>query len=89
MTTENTSHSSKSRWSARTIIAFLGFSVIAAFYLWTEHRVHLIAVLPLLPWLILLLCPLMHFFMHGKHGHGGHGDDKPDEHNHQSTPGGE
>jgi hypothetical protein len=29
MTTETTSRSSKSRWSARTIIAFLGFSVIA------------------------------------------------------------
>lgn len=46
-------------------IAFLG---IAAFYLLTEHRAH---VLGILPYLLLLACPLMHMFMH--HGHGEHG----------------
>jgi hypothetical protein len=49
----------------------LGFCVlaaIAAFFLWEEHRVH---VLGALPYLLLLLCPLMHFLMH--RGHGGHG----------------
>jgi hypothetical protein len=48
-----------------------GFAVlvtVAAFFLWTEHRAHLLGVLP---YLIFLLCPLSHFFMH--RGHGGHG----------------
>ena len=50
-------------------IALLAFLAIAAFFLWTEHRAHLLGVLP---WLLLAACPLMHLFMHG--GHGGHGD---------------
>lgn len=76
----------RSRWNPPTIIAFLGFAAVAAFYLWTEHRAHLLGALP---FLIFLICPLMHFFMHGKHGHGKHGDEKPAGHDHQSTPGGE
>ena len=40
-----------------------------AFFLWTEHRAHLLGWLP---YLILLACPVLHIFMHGKHGHGGH-----------------
>jgi hypothetical protein len=40
---------------------------VAAFYLWTEHRAHLLGALP---YIILLACPAMHLFMH--HGHGGH-----------------
>ena len=44
------------------------FLVVAAFFLWMEHRAHLLGVLP---YLIFLLCPLSHFFMH--RGHGGHG----------------
>ncbi|WP_367184420.1 DUF2933 domain-containing protein [Ferrovum sp.] len=51
---------------ARPKIAWLVFAVIAAFYLWTEHRAHLLGALP---FLIFLACPLMHFFMHGGHGH--------------------
>lgn len=52
-----------------TLAAFLG---IAAFFLITEHKAH---VLGFLPYLLLLACPLLHFFMHGRHGnqHGGHG----------------
>ena len=43
---------------------------IAAFFLWTEHRAHVLGVLP---YLIFLACPLIHFFMHRGHGqHGGH-----------------
>ena len=38
---------------------------IAAFFLWQEHRAHLLGVLP---WLLVLACPAMHFFMHRKHG---------------------
>lgn len=50
-------------------IALVGFLTVAAFYLWTEHRAHLLGALP---FLIFLICPLMHFFMH--RGHGGHDD---------------
>lgn len=50
---------------------FLGFLAIAGYFLFTEHRAH---ILPYLPFLLLLACPLMHFFMHRGHGHGhGHG----------------
>ena len=41
---------------------------IAAFFLWTEHRAHVLGVLP---YVVFLACPLIHLFMH--HGHGGHG----------------
>lgn len=48
------------------------FLAIAAFFLFTEHRAHLLGVLP---FLLLLACPLMHVFMH--HGHDTHsGHDK-------------
>ena len=48
-------------------LVFLGFLAIAAYFLWTEHRAH---VVQFLPYVLLLLCPLLHLF-HG--GHGGHG----------------
>lgn len=51
----------------RARIAWIVLAGIAAFYLWAEHRAHLLGVLP---FLLLLGCPLMHLFMHG-HGHGG------------------
>ena len=56
---------------------FWGFVLIAAYFLITEHRAH---VIPYLPLLLVLACPLMHLF----HGHGGHGarrgaDDGADE----------
>jgi hypothetical protein len=40
---------------------------IAAFFLWQEHRAHLLGALP---YLLLLLCPVIHLFMH--RGHRGH-----------------
>jgi hypothetical protein len=46
-------------------IALLLFVIIGGFFLWTEHKAHIMGALP---YLILLLCPLMHVFMH--HGHG-------------------
>ncbi len=49
-------------------VALAVFAAAAAYFLWTEHRAH---VIQYLPWGILALCPLMHFFMH--RGHGGHG----------------
>jgi hypothetical protein len=52
----------------RSKIVWIIFAAIAAFYLWTEHRAHLLGVLPLL---LLLACPLMHLFMHHGHRHDG------------------
>lgn len=43
---------------------------IAAFYLFTEHRAHLVSGLSYLSLLLLVACPLIHVFAHG--GHGGH-----------------
>ena len=57
--------SSRIKWVLITFIA------IGAFFLFAEHRAH---VLPYLPWLLLGSCLLMHSLMHGGHGHGGHGD---------------
>ena len=61
---------------SRTGIALIFFIAIAAFYLVTEHTVH---VFDALPYLLLLLCPLMHLFMHG--GHGSHEDHENHQHN--------
>ena len=52
---------------SRSGIVFFGFAAIAGFFLWEEHKAH---VLGILPYALLLLCPRMHLF-HG--GHGGHG----------------
>jgi hypothetical protein len=49
-------------------LAFCVLAAIALFFLWEEHRAH---ILGLLPYALLLLCPLMHFLMH--RGHGRHG----------------
>jgi hypothetical protein len=46
---------------------FIGFALIAGYFLLTEHRAHVFGALP---YLLLLACPLLHFF----HGHGGHGN---------------
>ena len=54
---------------SRYWIGLTAFLIVAAFFLWTEHRAHLLGVLP---YLIFLACPLIHLFMH--RGHGGHGD---------------
>ena len=70
MTTEH--HPQASRWfRSRTGTVFLVFLAIAAFFLITEHRAHVLGVVP---FLLVLLCPLLHF-LHGRHGggHAGHG----------------
>jgi DUF2933 family protein len=56
---------SDSRWKW----ALVGFLAVAGFFLWTEHRAHLLGALP---FLLILACPLMHIFHHGGHGHGNH-----------------
>ena len=46
------------------------FLAIAIFFLWEEHRAHLLGALP---YVLLLLCPVIHLFMHRGHGsHTGH-----------------
>ena len=63
---------------SRTKWVFIGFLVIAAYFLITEHRAHLFGWLSSYwIWLLLLACPLMHLFMHG--GHGSHGSHRGDE----------
>ena len=57
---------------------------IISFFLWTEHRAHLLGALPLL--LLLAVCPLMHLFMHRGHHHGQH--DGSDKDNSGPEPGG-
>ena len=56
------------RLGTRGRVALAVFFLAAGYFLWTEHRAH---VVQFLPWGILALCPLMHVFMH--RGHGGHG----------------
>ena len=46
-------------------IIFCGFAAIAIFFLWQEHKAHLLG---LLPYLLLLMCPFMHLVMHRGHG---------------------
>lgn len=64
---------------SRTGLALLGFLAIAAFFLLTEHRAH---VLGALPYVLLLLCPLLHFFGHGRHGARGGAPRRGDGHEH-------
>lgn len=68
----NLQRSTSDRLGARGRVALLGFFVAAGYFLWTEHRAH---VIQFLPWAILALCPLMHLFMH--RGHGSHAPDDP------------
>jgi len=64
-------------WRSRSGLVLIGFLAIAAFFLWTEHRAHLLGILP---YALLLLCPLLHLF-HG--GHGGHGGTDDQHKNHK------
>lgn len=62
------------------IPAWLGlclFLAIALFFLWEEHKAHILGALP---YLLLAACPIIHLFMHHGHGqaHGGDGRDPYD-----------
>ncbi len=61
-------------WRSRFGIGCLVMAGVAVWFLWAEHRAHLLGALP---YLFLLACPLMHVFMH--HGHHGnhHRKDEP------------
>ena len=52
----------------RSKVVLLVFLIVAAFFLFTEHRAHLFGALP---YLLLLACPLLHWLMHGGHGRDG------------------
>jgi hypothetical protein len=54
-------------WRSRWSIGWLVLAAVAAWFLWAEHRAHLLGALP---YLLLLACPLMHVFMHHGHHHG-------------------
>ena len=56
-------------WRSPGGIALLVVALVGGFFLYTEHRAHLLGVLPLI---LVLACPLMHVFMHHGHRHGGH-----------------
>ncbi|CAG9172673.1 DUF2933 domain-containing protein [Cupriavidus pinatubonensis] len=55
------------RTVSRSKVALIGFLLVIAYFLWTEHRAH---VIQFLPFLLLSVCPLMHMFMHHGHRHG-------------------
>jgi hypothetical protein len=56
-------------WQSRRGAGCLVLAAVAGWFLWQEHRAHLLGALP---YLIVLACPLMHVFMHRGHGHHGH-----------------
>jgi hypothetical protein len=64
-------------WRTRFGAGWLVLAAVAGWFLWAEHRAHLLGALP---YVLLLACPLMHLFMHrghhgghrGHHGHDGH-----------------
>lgn len=58
------------RWLSYIALGILGY------FLFVEHRKH---VLPFLPFLFLLVCPLMHIFMHGGHKHNSHNEESNTE----------
>ncbi|SOZ40905.1 DUF2933 domain-containing protein [Cupriavidus neocaledonicus] len=58
---------------SRSRLVTVGFLLVIGYFLWTEHRAHVIQALP---YLLLAACPLMHLFMHHGHGHGHHRAEK-------------
>lgn len=58
------------------------FLAIAAFFLWGEHRAHILGALP---YALLLLCPIIQLFMH--RGHGGHAGHSGHEDHSHTRPG--
>ncbi len=63
-------------WRQPTKLPFAVFLAIGAYFVWTEHRVHIIEYLP---WLLVLVCVGMHFFMHGGRGRRHRNDSDADQ----------
>jgi len=74
----------KTWWRNRTNQALLVFLAIAAYFLWAEHRAHVVAALP---WLLVGACLVMHLFMHGGHGHRGRANGGDNEDGQGDDPG--
>jgi hypothetical protein len=74
MPTANEPISHREPWRIPAWLGLCLFLAIAAFFLWEEHRAHLLGALP---YVLLLLCPVIHLFMHRGHGgdagHAAHG----------------
>ena len=71
--TDQRSPGQPNSWRLPLWLGFCMFTAIAVFFLWEEHRAHILGVLP---YAVLLLCPLIHIFMHRghngrNHSHGG------------------
>jgi hypothetical protein len=60
--------SQRERFHLPVWLSLCFFLAVATFFLWEEHKAHILGVLP---YALLLLCPIVHLFMH--RGHGGHG----------------
>lgn len=69
---EHTPHPHPPFLTSRGAVALIVMSVVAFFFLFEEHRAHLLGFLP---YLFLFACPLMHLFMH--HGHHHHPQQQP------------
>lgn len=84
MSTDTQRHQGCSTGTFRWVLG--GLLVVAAFFLFTEHRAHLFGALP---YLLLLACPLMHLFMHrghGAHQHHGEQERRPPGESDSSSP---
>jgi hypothetical protein len=58
---------SRQRGRIAVTVGLCAFLAIAAYFLWAEHRAHIMGALP---WLLLLACPIIHLLMHRRHDHG-------------------
>jgi len=70
-------------WRSRFGIGWIVMAAVAGWFLWEEHRAHLLGALP---YAFLLACPLMHVFMHRGHHHGGGHPSHRDEHGEGDRP---
>ncbi len=84
MRTQHESTSRREPFHIPWMLGFFLFLAIALFFLWSEHRAHILGALP---FALLLACPLLHLLMHRGHGghdggasaHEGHAEHRPDE----------
>lgn len=61
---KNNQSSSRSKW------VLIGFLAVVAYFLWAEHKAH---VIEYFPYLMLFACLFMHLFHHGGgHNHAQH-----------------
>lgn len=73
------------RYRSVSRYVFFGFAAVAAYFVITEHRAHLLPLLSFLPFVLLAACPLMHLFHH--HGHDDGGSESPQDAKRPPGPG--